>query len=185
MKNYRAIASCLSLSPLLLSSSVLAGTITQNGTQLLNNPDVSFPTISPTLIGDTLRFGTGRAFGETILRWDLFPANTLTNNSPTEIINVTANLGRLRSTSSRFPGDWDFTIYLWDGTNIVGGIFGDNGRGFFSSVTGTSNGTFNTIREGAKFYPGSGFPDINKYANFNVDFELGQTTTRVTLYGLG
>ena len=76
MKNLLAIASFLSFSPVLLSSQVLAGTITQNGNQLLNNPNVSFPTISPTLIGDTLRFGTGNFFNETILKWDLFSANT-------------------------------------------------------------------------------------------------------------
>ena len=146
MKNLLAIASFLSFSPVLLSSQVLAGTITQNGNQLLNNPNVSFPTISPTLIGDTLRFGTGNFLNETILKWDLFSANTLTPTSPTEVINITANLGRLESTSSRFPEDWDPTIYLWDGNNIVGGLFGDNIGGEFNSVEGTSNGSFNKYR---------------------------------------
>ncbi len=47
MKNLLAIASILSLSPVLFSFQVLAGTITQNGTQLLSNSDVSFPTINP------------------------------------------------------------------------------------------------------------------------------------------
>ena len=185
MKNFLAIASFLSFSPVLLSSQVLAGTITQNGNQLLNNPNVSFPTISPTLIGDTLRFGTGNFFNETILKWDLFSANTLTPTSPTEVINITANLGRLESTSSRFPEDWDPTIYLWDGNNIVGGLFGDNRGGEFNSVEGTSNGSFNNTTFGPFLDAGNDFPNIGESANFNVEFELGQTETKVTLSGLG
>ena len=186
MKNFLAISSFLSFSPVLLSSQVLAGTITQNGNQLLNNPNVSFPTISPTLIGDTLRFSTANVFYETILRWDLFPANTLTDNSPTEIINITANLGRLRSTSSRLPEDWDPTIYLWDGTNIIGGILGDNLGGAFQRIEGTSDGTSNNLSLiGSLSDAGNGFPDIGESIDFNVEFELGQTETKVTLSGLG
>ena len=186
MKNLLAIASFLSFSPVLLSSQVLAGTITQNGNQLLNNPNVSFPTISPTLIGDTLRFGTGNFLNETILKWDLFSANTLTPTSPTEVINITANLGRLESTSSRFPEDWDPTIYLWDGTNIIGGSFGDNIGGSLRRSQGTSNGTFNSnITEGTLFNAGNSFPAIGESANFNVDFDLGTVSTQVTLSGFG
>ncbi len=50
------LLSGLSTVSLLCTNTVLAGTITQNGSELLNNPNVSFPTINPSLIDDTLRF---------------------------------------------------------------------------------------------------------------------------------
>ncbi|EHJ13420.1 hypothetical protein CWATWH0003_1887 [Crocosphaera watsonii WH 0003] len=180
------LLSGLSTVSLLCTNTVLAGTITQNGSELLNNPNVSFPTINPSLIDDTLRFGTRNIEFETILRWDLFPANSLTSTSPTTSINITANLTRLLSNSLSFPEDWDPTIYLWDGTNIIGGSFGDNIGGSLRRSQGTSNGTFNSnITEGTLFNAGNSFPAIGESANFNVDFDLGTVSTQVTLSGFG
>ena len=53
------LLSGLSTASILCPNTVLAGTITQNGSELFNNPNVSFPTINPTLIDDTLRFDGG------------------------------------------------------------------------------------------------------------------------------
>ncbi|MGK7881581.1 MAG: PEP-CTERM sorting domain-containing protein [Crocosphaera sp.] len=178
------LLSSLSTASILWTNTVLAGTITQNGSELFNNPNVSFPTINPSLIDNTLRFGTGNVLGETMLRWDLFPANSLTSTSPTTTIQITANMQRLISEDPLTPQDWDPAIYLWDGTNIVGGIFGDNLGGSFRSVEGTSNGTFNNFISGPLVNAGTIFP-IGSSGDINVDFELGETSTKVTLSWLG
>ena len=179
------LLSSLSTASILCTNTVLAGTITQNGGELLANPNVSFLTINPSLIDNTLRFGTGNVRYETILRWDLFPANSLTSTSPITSINISANLTRLLSKSSTFPEDWDVSFNIWDGTNIVGGLFGDNTGGVFQSMEGTSDGTFNNIDLGSSSPVGIGCPAIGQSANFNIDFELGTVSTQVTLSGLG
>ncbi len=115
--------------------------------------------------------------------WDLFPANSLTSTSPTTSINITANLTRLANSVD--PEDWDPTFFIWDGTNIIGGIFGDNLGGAFRTIEGTSDGTFNNIIQRPLLEAGNGFPDIGDSANFNFNFELGTVSTQVTLSGFG
>jgi len=102
-------------------SEVKATVFSQTGAELITNPDVAFPTVTPVLDASTVRFGDGVVDREILLQWNLFPAGTIGAGDPTTNIRITAEMQRL--VNSAGFGDWDPFIALSDGTNILGGFF--------------------------------------------------------------
>lgn len=172
---------------ILASAPVSSGTITYSGSDLYNDPNVSFPTLQPTLSGTSLVFGTGSAPYSKLLVLPLFPAGTLDTTSPTTV-SVSINLTRLACvTNFGCAGgieDSDHTFALGDGYNLVSGAASDgyNGAGTiieYSDLGNTAEITYNLI-----VFTDAGYPAIGSAFDVNLLFTL-DTATTINLSFLG
>ena len=111
---------------------VEGGTIfseTQTGSQLFSNPDVSFPTVTPTVNGSSLDFGTGAA-ADILMRWDLLPAEARGGLTFTVTIDYT-----------RLTVDSDPFFLLADASRYQGVNRSDNASGASNVASGTYTAT--------------------------------------------
>jgi hypothetical protein len=178
MKKSRLLgAVCLCLS----SGFSQAATITYSGADLFNDPNVSFPTLTPTLNGTSLVFGTGATVRyQKLLELPLFPAGSLSTTSPTSI-SISINLTRLPCvTSAGCAGgedDSDHHFALGDGTNLVGGAASDGIGGAGTASTYTDRGDSAGLTSGQVIFTNAGYPAIGSSFDVNLDFTLDTGTT--------
>ena len=165
---------------ILASAPVSSGTITYSGSDLYNDPNVSFPTLQPTLSGTSLVFGTGSAPYSKLLVLPLFPAGTLDTTSPTTI-SVSINFTRLACvTSFGCAGgidDSDHNSALGDGSILLSGAAADGFGGTGTiRVYGDLGITASPISSQIIF-TNAGYPPIGSAFDVNLLFTLDNTTT--------
>jgi hypothetical protein len=165
----------------LFSAFSQAATITYSGADLYNDPNVSFPTLTPTLNGTSLVFGTGASVRyQKLLELPLFPAGSLSTSSPTTI-SISINLTRLPCvTSAGCAGgveDSDHHFALGDGTNLVGGAASDGIGGAGTASAYTDRGNSAGLTSSQVIFTNAGYPAIGSSFEVNLDFTLDTTTT--------
>jgi len=191
MKKSRLLGAVCACIFMLVISNPKAATITYTGSDLFNDPNVSFPTTTPTLAGDSLVFGTSTSGGiNKLLVVPLFSAGALSLTSPTTV-SISLNLTRLACVLSvgcagNTIEDSDQHIVLGDGSSLVGVNAGD---GVYNGYDGTGGSSVLTdLGTTADFHPSlsqtlftdPGYPDIGSSFEVNVQIILG-TTTEVSL----
>ena len=177
------VAVCLLSMPIgFVNNEARAETVSQSAAELFSNPDVSFPTVAPTGLPSALTFSTGAVDNEILLRWDVFPAGTIGTADPTRNIKITVSIQRLRNASG-FP-DWDPSVALFDGTNILAGHFFDNDDGTYGaqSSNSTSNGLTQLIFPTTRLIVG-GAPAINDGGALILDLTLVPGAGSLTMSG--
>lgn len=96
---------------------VAAAPISFTGSELLNFTDIRFPSSTPSLAGDSLRLNNTRGTGIlAVLPLDQFRVD------PSQF-EVQVNVTKLLRDDG--VSDQDFNLYLSDGFNLFGGVFGD------------------------------------------------------------
>lgn len=94
-----------------------AAPISFTGSELLNLTGIRFPNATPTLVGDSIRLNNIRASGIlAVLPLDQFRVD------PSQF-EVQINVRKLLRDDG--VSDQDFNVYLSDGRNLFGGVFGD------------------------------------------------------------
>ncbi len=175
------------------ATGVEATTMTFTGVDLFNDPNVSFPTVIPTLggpSGTSLIFGPGTNLNEKLLVLPLLPAGSLSGSMP-ETISLSINLTRLPSIIFQSGVDHDPHLLLGDGSNLVGALIFDNVGGGFHLTTLVDSGNVGIDRisfVGDPPLSNFGYPAIGESFDINVDFTLqtGLTTIDVSfLSGVG
>ena len=141
-----------------------ATTRTFTGAELFSDPNVLFPTTTPTVSGSSLIFGVGTVIHEKLFVLLLFPSGILSGLTP-ETISVSINLTRLTS-------DWDPHLILGDGTNFFGAVIADNVGGQFLGTTLSDSGTFGTRLTLSSVFTGARFPSIGNSFDINAEFTL-------------
>ena len=152
-----------------------ATTISLNGADLLTTQDVTFPTLPPSTIGNSIVFGTGEVY-PVLIRWDLFGPGSITAGGATETISLNANV-TLNS------NDFDFSVGMWDGLNYMAVMPIADGTRAFGIQDSTSNGV-NYIEGTANHFE---TPDISigQSVDFILEWNLSASSTSVTLDILG
>ena len=165
----------------LFSAFTQAATITYSGLDLYNDPNVSFPTLNPTLNGTSLVFGTGATVRyQKLLVLPLFPSGSLSTSSPTTI-SVSVNVTRLAcDTSAGCAGgeqDSDHHFALGDGVNLVGGAASDGIGGAGTISVYSDNGDSAGLTSGQVVFSNAGYPTIGSSFDINMVFTLDTTTS--------
>ena len=164
----------------LISAFSQAATITYSGEDLYNK--ATFPTLTPTLNGTSLVFGTGASVRyQKLLELSLFPAGSLSTSSPTTI-SISINLTRLPCvTSTGCAGgsaeDSDHHFALGDGTNLVGGAASDGLGGAGTASYYTDRGNSAGLTSDQVIFTNAGYPAIGSSFEVNLDFTLDTNTT--------
>jgi hypothetical protein len=146
-----------------------------DGSDLIGASGVTFPTLSPSMSGDSIIFGAGDTY-PVLIRWDLFATGSLGAGNPTTSIKLDANVTRNSS-------DFDFSVGLWDGLNYVAVMpIADGSRAF-----GLQNSTSDGIHNNEGPYDFFDTPDIaeGQSVDFSLEWLLGSGNTSVTLDILG
>ena len=123
------IATC---SLALATTPAQAGTLfnqSQTGIDLFNNPNVNFPTMTPSLNGNSIDFGPGPDFAA-LLVWDLLPA------APRGDLDVSISIDYTALT-----GDNDPIFALFDGNNFLALARQDNENGRILLARGSASVT--------------------------------------------
>ena len=147
-----------------------ANSFTLTGAELLADPNVQFPTTTPTLNGSSLVFGAGVVPFEKLFILPLLGAGSGSSDPLT--ISVSMNLTRLTN-------DWDPHILLGDGSRLVGVVIADNfgGQALSTEMTDMGNvGQRNTLTE---VFNSAGYPNVGGAFDVNVVFRLEEFLTRV------
>lgn len=159
-----------------MAVSAQAGTISMTGADLLANPAVSFPTLPPTPLGDSIVFGPEDNF-PVVMRWDLFSAGTMTAGSATS--SVTVNLSTTRNST-----DWDMAFGLWDGTNYSALMPAHDGTRLVDNTGAISDGIH--YNDGIiTFNPRAVTLGIGESAEFTIEYILANGLTTLNFSGLG
>ena len=143
------------------------------GSELLGISEVSFPTRSPTLTGDSLRFGAGTSNYEVLMRWDIVFAGSALANGESIGVDVIANLRRQSV-------DVELQIALWDGSSALGaGLFDNEGGGVQAWLT-TSGGVHTSeIHDQPVWSYGSIFA-VGNSGDVAVNFQISPTETLIS-----
>ena len=159
-----------------LSLAAQASSITQTGVQLISNSSVSFPTLSYSIAGDSIAFGTGEG-NPVLVRWDLVSAGTLNAGSPDSSITITF-------TTTRNSTDWDISFGLWDGTSYAGIMPAYDGFAMYDITDSLSDGIHydNNYKEA---YSHSTSLEMGQRAVFTIEYILGATQTLLNFSGMG
>ena len=160
------------------SASASATTVSYTGAELLSLPEVSFPTRSPAVQGDSLRFEAGDQIYEILIRWDLFePGSPSLSGDPVRI-EVLADLTRQSS-------DWDALITLWDGTKAIGAGLMDNDGGGVQDWVTTSDGVHGSTVWSHNLESRGPLFSIGQSGQFALEFELTESGSQVLASGAG
>ena len=155
----------------IFASSIEAGTISFTGAELFSNPNISFPTTSPTLNGSSIVFGSGGSSHGKLLVLPLLPSGTGDSS-----VLVSLNLTRLACSGScnGDSGDHDPLVALGDGSILIGAQFADDGSVFADVLT--DQGSAGNRTDHDSFAPFS-MPAIGQAFDVEVSFVLTTTTT--------
>lgn len=177
----------LALTPREVSATIM----TFDGSDLFTDPNVSFPTTSPTLDGTSLIFGAGTEQFEKLFVLPIISAGSL-SSSETVTISVMISLTRLQCSSdplcSGNENDFDPQIMLGDGSELVGGMASDNNGGQGLSVEmvdGGDVGTSRNLGDSDPLFFDAGYPSIGESFEVELVFTLEDTFTTVDLSFLG
>jgi hypothetical protein len=170
-----AVCALLSLN-FWLSFSVHAGTISYTGADLYNDPNVSFPTTTPQLDGESLVFGTGSS-NDKLLVLPLFTSGSLPQTHPTDV-EISINLTRLACVGYCVDGsiDHDPEFLLRDGSYLVGAVASNDNGGQGSTIAWSVSGTRTSA---SSLFTNAGYPNIGDSVDIYVTFTLDNNYTEV------
>lgn len=152
------------------------GAATWTGAELLV-PRASFPTVTPTLNGTSLVFGAGNP-NEKLLAVAVLPAGFCDSASQSCEITIRLNLTRL-------TGDSDSLLLLSDGSQMIGAVIFDNLGGGAGIINALDLGATAQTVTNTTVLSGLGYPAIGESFEATLLFELGESTSNVTVMTLG
>ena len=155
-------------------------TIILSGEDLLTEPGVTFPTITPTLDGTSLVFGPGGVHDK-LIAFSLFPDEDFSTSS-TVTFSVTINMTHLACIAACVGSeDHDPHIMIGDGSSLVGAMAADNVNGQGFGVEMTDAGTFGKDRSVNLLFENVGYPSIGEDFDIEVLFTLTDLMTIVDI----
>ncbi|MGB5325944.1 MAG: PEP-CTERM sorting domain-containing protein [Pseudomonadales bacterium] len=163
---------------LLLPFTASAGMISLTGADLLTQGGVSFPNGLPVpseFNPQAIAFGDSAANNEVLVRWDILAAGSIAFTDPAATITLNGNVTRISE-------DFDFSVGLWDGTNLVGVIPVTDGAAAYGITQSTSDGITNLEAGYSPIPSNEALLALGESADFELEWSLGALfDTSVTL----
>ena len=162
------------------SSAASAAPLTLTGADLLGSAWVTFPTIQPTVSGDSLMFGQNGSLAK-LMVLNLSDAGVVLGYDQHLMVKV--NLTRLPCTiqnakcAQSQSQDFDPRVLLGDGTYLLGGNIGDNDNGHGTAHEMFDSGTLGVPISSSALFTNAGFPAIGSVVEAYFDFMIGGTLT--------
>jgi len=160
-------------------------TTVMTGVDLLSQPNVSFPSAAPSVVGTSLFFGApiGNGFGK-LVSINLDPS---ANGRYSSVLNFTRVAGwqdPSRPPNPAYGHDHDLHMVLSDGANMVGAIYADNNNGTIGGATFLEGQSYQAGRLFTSTTIDAGSPEIGQAFDVALDFWLatGSTTVNARLY---
>jgi hypothetical protein len=166
------------------SSAASAAPLTLTGADLLGSAWVTFPTIQPTLSGDSLMFGQNGSLAK-LMVLNLSGAGVALDYE--QHFLVTVNFTRLpcstrnaRCAQSQAQ-DFDPYVLLGDGSHLLGGTVSDNGNGQGVAQELVDVGTVGAPISSSVLFTDAGFPAIGAVVEAHFDFTIGAALTTMRM----